>query len=56
MVACVGDPRIDRIARCTDELERCRKPSKVGGLGGNILGEMDWLTELHRLIFDWEGE
>jgi hypothetical protein len=57
MPACVNDPRVDQIARCTDELGRLHEYFKTHddtNLGGAILGEMDWLTELHRLI--WEAE
>ena len=55
MPACVVDPRVDQIARCTDELERLREYQSTHedrNVGGAILGIMDWLTELHRLI--WE--
>ena len=56
MPACVSDPRIDQIARCTDELGRLREYQRAHpencNIGGAILGEMDWLEELHRLV--WE--
>jgi hypothetical protein len=56
--ACVNDPRVDQIARCTDELERLRQFSKAAESGtdlvGCFLGHMDWVTELHRLI--WEEQ
>ena len=55
MPACVNDPRIDQIARCTDELERCSK-YKDKDLGGPFLGWMDWYEEMHRLIWGRNNE
>lgn len=55
MPACVNDSRIEQIARCTDELQMCREhrnPCPDADLW--TLGQMDWLTELHRLIWEWE--
>jgi hypothetical protein len=52
MAACVNDPRIEQIARCTDELERCSEFKME--LCGPFLGWMDWHAELHRLLYDWE--
>ena len=55
MPACVNDSRIEQIARCTDELQMCREhrdPCPDADLW--TLGQMDWLTELHRLI--WEEQ
>ncbi len=57
MPACVHDPREKQIARCMDELAQLREHMKAHhstNLGGNILGEMDWISELHRLIWEWE--
>jgi len=57
MPACVNDPRIDQIARATDEISRCAAyRGKEEGLGGAILGEMDWIEELHRLIWEWKED
>jgi hypothetical protein len=58
MSASVNDPRVDQIARCTDELARVRHDSKITTSGtelvGCFIGHMDWITELHRLIWEWE--
>ena len=56
MTATVHSPRIEQIARCTDELARVHKDIRIPGVDtlGCLLGEMDWLTELHRLIWDFE--
>jgi hypothetical protein len=57
MAACVNDPRIDQISRCTDELARCMQDMKTfafNALSGPFLGWMDWQAELHRLLYDWE--
>jgi len=50
MPATVHDLRIDQIERCMDELERCRAEQHKNPLA--TIGEMDWLEELHRLIFE----
>jgi hypothetical protein len=55
MGTCVNDSRIDQIVRCTEEIERCRKYSGAEGLPA-FIGEMDWLSELHRLIHEQERE
>jgi hypothetical protein len=52
MAACVNDSRIDQISRCGDELERCRAEQHKEPLA--TIGEMDWLEELHRLVWEWE--
>jgi hypothetical protein len=42
-----------------DELAQLREHMKAHhstNLGGNILGEMDWISELHRLIWEWEEQ
>lgn len=46
------DQRLKQIARCMDELSSIRSLAPAGYWGA-LLGEMDWLEELHRLI--WEG-
>ena len=47
--------RLQEIARCTDELASLRDSyglSRPGDRAGVTLGEMDWLEELHRLLYD----
>ena len=41
--------RIVQIARCMDELAKCRRDYKIAPKGAQ-LGEMDWLDELHHLV------
>jgi hypothetical protein len=57
MAACVNDPRIEQISRCTDELARCREAMRTftgDVLSGPFMGLMDWHAELQRLLYDWE--
>jgi hypothetical protein len=47
--------RLAKIARCTDELARIRGAYGLADSGdriGVMLGECDWLEELHRLLYD----
>jgi hypothetical protein len=49
--------RLDQITRVMDELERIRQhygSSNPEVRSGITMGELDWTTELHRLI--WETE
>ena len=49
--------RLTAIAKCTDELERLRlawTTSPRADFIGIQLGELDWLEELHRLLFNPE--
>ena len=48
--------RLDQITRCMQELETMRKlrsqyPNELRGL---MLGELDWLEELHYLLYQSE--
>jgi hypothetical protein len=66
----VHDSRIEQITQCTNILERIRESMKsfnetgvpASGWPKNnynlfaLIGEMDWLTELHRLIWKWEEQ
>jgi hypothetical protein len=40
--------RLEQIARTMRELEQCRTDHSLGA----IIGELDWLTELHRLLYE----
>jgi hypothetical protein len=50
--------RLTQIARCADELARCvaerENAHTLGDKWGVWLGEMDWYTELHRLLYEEE--
>lgn len=50
--------RLSRIAAACAEIDRARRELAArhtgNPLGGAFLGYMDWLSELHRLIHDWE--
>jgi hypothetical protein len=55
----LGQPdRLTQIARCADELARCvaerENARTLGDKWGVWLGEMDWYTELHRLLYEEE--
>ena len=55
MPACVRDSREAQISRCMDELATCREhinPMPRADLW--CIGQMDWLEELHGLLYDWE--
>ncbi len=39
--------RIEQITKVMDELAACRGDSCLGAL----IGELDWLAELHRLLY-----
>jgi hypothetical protein len=55
VAASVNDSRTEQIARCCDEMARCRSfyPNVVlPQTGGAMLGEMDWLEEVHRLLYE----
>jgi hypothetical protein len=41
--------RIVQIARCMEELAKCRYDFKIAPCGAQ-LGELDWLDELHHLV------
>lgn len=41
--------RLDQITRCMDELEKCVQDEHPG-LFGPMVGELDWLEELHYLL------
>jgi len=58
MTATVHDSRAEQISRCTDEIARCWEDSGTPGdpLSGWVLGLVDWLCELHRLIHEWEDK
>lgn len=57
--ASVNSPRIDQIARCTDEHAAMRQASRESWARCRplelLLWEMDWLAELHRLVYDWNS-
>ena len=40
--------RLEQIARAMREIELCQAEGSLGA----ILGELDWLTELHRLLYE----
>jgi uncharacterized protein YciW len=48
--------RLAQIARCADELARCvaerENARTLEDKWGVWLGEMDWYTELHRLLYE----
>jgi hypothetical protein len=48
--------RLNQISRCADELARCvaerENARTLGDKWGVWLGEMDWYTELHRLLYE----
>jgi hypothetical protein len=48
--------RLTQISRCADELARCvaerENARTLGDKWGVWLGEMDWYTELHRLLYE----
>jgi hypothetical protein len=50
--------RLTQISRCADELARCVAEREnchtLGDKWGLWLGEMDWYTELHRLLYEEE--
>jgi hypothetical protein len=50
--------RLAQISRCADELARCvaerENALTLGDKWGVWLGEMDWYTELHRLLYEEE--
>jgi transposase len=50
--------RLTQISRCADELARCvaerENAHTLGDKWGVWLGEMDWYTELHRLLYEEE--
>jgi hypothetical protein len=50
--------RLTQIARCADELAKCvaerENAHTLGDKWGVWLGEMDWYTELHRLLYEEE--
>lgn len=41
--------RIHAINRCMSELAKCRRDMHLNPVGA-LLGQMDWLSELHALI------
>ena len=42
--------RVDQIDRVMKELEACRR-SAAPGDAGPVIGELDWLEELHYLLY-----
>jgi hypothetical protein len=52
VAASVNSPRIEQIARCCAELARLRTHFPCGPCDGVAVGEMDWLEELHRLLYE----
>jgi hypothetical protein len=66
----VTDPREEQIYYCMTMLDRIRGSYKEFNETGRpapgwpaedynlfaLIGEMDWLTELHRLIWEWEEQ
>ena len=51
----IMDSRLKEITRCTDELEYCRTHYALTHLDdrlGTLAGELDWLEELHRVLYD----
>jgi len=40
--------RLEAITRCMDELAKCRCSRSFGA----ALGELDWLSELHDLLYE----
>lgn len=41
--------RLMLITRCCDELASCRTSRSFGA----AIGELDWLSELHDLLYGW---
>jgi hypothetical protein len=55
MAASVNNPRINQIARCMDELHACaiaRRTPNGWDLALYDVWELDWLSELHRLLYE----
>ncbi len=52
-----GD-RVAQIVSCMDCLHYCQENMHLTphNLGGMIMGELDWLGELHRLLYDFERD
>jgi hypothetical protein len=45
--------RLDQITRCMDEVEKCVRDERLfPGLFGPMVGELDWLEELHYLLYN----
>lgn len=49
-----SEKRLAAISKCTDEIEWCRNNGKKEPSLINIVGELDWISELHRLLHDNE--
>ncbi len=52
--------RLERIAKCMDELENIRESQRLYKEPTSLrmiiqVGELDQLSELHRLLYDWEA-
>ena len=48
--------RLERITQCMEELERVRETFGKKHPQAVIIqvGQCDWISELHRLLWDWE--
>ena len=44
-------PYLEQIDRAMQELALCRAEHSLGA----IIGELDWLAELHRLLYEGEN-
>lgn len=47
------EDRINQIVRCMDEIAICRHDQSPDNWG-SFLGEMDWLAQLHQLLYPQE--
>lgn len=58
MAASVRSSRIDQIARCADEIDGVTRSVAAGIYAPvaiiNTLGQVDWMEELHRLLYDYQ--
>jgi hypothetical protein len=52
----MGSDRLERITTCMAELERIRETFGKNHPQAVIIqvGECDWLSELHRLLWEWD--
>ena len=48
--------RLVAISRCMAELELVRNAQMVSPTAFGLIGELDWLEELHRLLYGAEKE
>lgn len=48
--------RLDQITRATNELNRCVRERGQPGMEMATLGEVDWLCELHNLLYEKGGK